>query len=72
MDNSLLRDSDLDPRGSDDRPSRTIVPVQYETRMACGLVKGHAYSVTGLEEALFKGEKVKLVRLRSPWGQVEW
>ncbi|ERE70824.1 calpain-3 isoform 2 [Cricetulus griseus] len=72
MDNSLLRDSDLDPRGSDDRPSRTIVPVQYETRMACGLVKGHAYSVTGLEEALFKGEKVKLVRLRNPWGQVEW
>ncbi|CAO2579232.1 Capn3 [Lemmus lemmus] len=72
MDNSLLRDSDLDPRGSDDRPTRTIVPVQYETRMACGLVKGHAYSVTGLEEALFKGEKVKLVRLRNPWGQVEW
>uniref|UniRef100_A0A8C3VL73 Calpain-3 n=1 Tax=Catagonus wagneri TaxID=51154 RepID=A0A8C3VL73_9CETA len=50
----------------------TIVPVQYETRMACGLVKGHAYSVTGLEEALFKDEKVKLVRLRNPWGQVEW
>ncbi|XP_069861990.1 calpain-3 isoform X4 [Dipodomys merriami] len=72
MDNSLLRDSDLDPRGSDDRPSRTIVPVQYETRMACGLVKGHAYSVTGLEEATFKDEKVKLVRLRNPWGQVEW
>ncbi|XP_027950284.1 calpain-3 isoform X5 [Eumetopias jubatus] len=72
MDNSQLRDSDLVPRGSDDRPTRTIVPVQYETRMACGLVKGHAYSVTGLEEALFKGEKVKLVRLRNPWGQVEW
>ncbi|XP_027725742.1 calpain-3 isoform X1 [Vombatus ursinus] len=50
----------------------TIVPVQYETRMACGLVKGHAYSVTGLEETTFKGEKVKLVRLRNPWGQVEW
>ncbi|CAN0540449.1 unnamed protein product [Rangifer tarandus platyrhynchus] len=45
---------------------------QYETRMSCGLVKGHAYSVTGLEEALYKGEKVKLVRLRNPWGQVEW
>ncbi|XP_074091282.1 calpain-3 isoform X3 [Macrotis lagotis] len=49
-----------------------IVPVQYETRMASGLVKGHAYSVTGLEETTFKGEKVKLVRLRNPWGQVEW
>ncbi|XP_074145484.1 calpain-3 isoform X3 [Sminthopsis crassicaudata] len=72
LDNSQLRDSDLDPRGTDDRPARTIVPVQYETRMACGLVKGHAYSVTGLEETTFKGEKVKLVRLRNPWGQVEW
>ncbi|KAF6129120.1 calpain 3 [Phyllostomus discolor] len=72
MDNSLLRDSDLLPTGSDDRPTRTIVPVQYETRMACGLVKGHAYSVTGLEETTFKDEKVKLVRLRNPWGQVEW
>ncbi|KAG8560825.1 hypothetical protein GDO81_015144, partial [Engystomops pustulosus] len=49
-----------------------IVPAQFETRMASGLVKGHAYSVTGVEETTFKGDKVKLVRLRNPWGQVEW
>ncbi|CAI9531501.1 unnamed protein product [Staurois parvus] len=49
-----------------------IVPAQFETRMASGLVKGHAYSVTGVEETTFKAEKVKLVRLRNPWGQVEW
>ncbi|KAM8921017.1 calpain-3 isoform 4-T4 [Pelodytes ibericus] len=49
-----------------------IVPAQFETRMASGLVKGHAYSVTGVEETQFKGEGVKLVRLRNPWGQVEW
>ncbi|XP_069587949.1 calpain-3 isoform X3 [Ranitomeya imitator] len=49
-----------------------IVPAQFETRMASGLVKGHAYSLTGVEETQFKGEKVKLVRLRNPWGQVEW
>ena len=36
-------------------PPPTIVPVQYETRMACGLVKGHAYSVTGLEEVSLVG-----------------
>lgn len=34
---------------------QTIVPVQFETRMACGLVKGHAYSVTGLEEVSLAG-----------------
>ncbi|XP_064569955.1 calpain-3 isoform X3 [Zonotrichia leucophrys gambelii] len=50
----------------------TIMPMQYETRMSCGLVKGHAYSVTAVEEVLFKGEKIRLVRLRNPWGQVEW
>ncbi|XP_066464560.1 calpain-3 isoform X4 [Eleutherodactylus coqui] len=49
-----------------------IVPAQFETRMASGLVKGHAYSVTGVEETPFKGDRVKLVRLRNPWGQVEW
>uniref|UniRef100_A0A8C5QFJ5 Calpain-3 n=1 Tax=Leptobrachium leishanense TaxID=445787 RepID=A0A8C5QFJ5_9ANUR len=50
----------------------SIVPAQFETRMASGLVKGHAYSVTGVEETAFKRDKVKLVRLRNPWGQVEW
>ncbi|XP_074005711.1 calpain-3 isoform X5 [Numenius arquata] len=50
----------------------TIVPMQYETRMSCGLVKGHAYSVTAVEETTFKGKKLRLVRLRNPWGQVEW
>ncbi|XP_040267557.1 calpain-3 isoform X2 [Bufo bufo] len=49
-----------------------IVPAHFETRMASGLVKGHAYSLTGVEETAFKRDKVKLVRLRNPWGQVEW
>ncbi|KAM9147300.1 calpain-3 isoform 4-T5 [Pangshura tecta] len=46
--------------------------MQFETRMTCGLVKGHAYSVTAVEETSFKAGKIKLVRLRNPWGQVEW
>uniref|UniRef100_S4R839 Calpain catalytic domain-containing protein n=1 Tax=Petromyzon marinus TaxID=7757 RepID=S4R839_PETMA len=36
------------------------------------LVKGHAYSVTGVDQVYHKGGLVKLVRIRNPWGQVEW
>uniref|UniRef100_A0A670I0U7 Calpain-3 n=1 Tax=Podarcis muralis TaxID=64176 RepID=A0A670I0U7_PODMU len=48
------------------------VPMLFERRMTNGLVTGHAYSVTAVEEITFKGDKLKLVRLRNPWGQVEW
>ncbi|XP_026872448.2 calpain-8 [Electrophorus electricus] len=36
------------------------------------LVKGHAYSVTGAEVVHMYGSPVQLVRIRNPWGQVEW
>ncbi|KAF3845431.1 hypothetical protein F7725_008594, partial [Dissostichus mawsoni] len=53
----------------------SLVPARFETRTVTGLVKGHAYSVTAVEEckpSQLKESKVRLVRLRNPWGQVEW
>nr|XP_015218038.1 PREDICTED: calpain-2 catalytic subunit-like isoform X1 [Lepisosteus oculatus]XP_015218039.1 PREDICTED: calpain-2 catalytic subunit-like isoform X1 [Lepisosteus oculatus] len=46
----------------------------YETEAVTSqkLVKGHAYSLTGAEEVNFRGSTVQLVRVRNPWGQVEW
>ncbi|XP_061566510.1 calpain-1 catalytic subunit [Cololabis saira] len=36
------------------------------------LVKGHAYSVTAVDEVVYRGNLTKLVRIRNPWGEVEW
>ncbi|XP_048803818.1 calpain-3 isoform X4 [Lagopus muta] len=72
LENAQMSHSTVDHQGTDERPAWTIMPMQYETRMSCGLVKGHAYSVTAVEETTFKGEKIRLIRLRNPWGQVEW
>ncbi|XP_041707180.1 calpain-5 [Coregonus clupeaformis] len=55
-------------------------PSEIEARMACGLVKGHAYSVTAVKKvrlghglvAYFQNETIPLIRMRNPWGKTEW
>ncbi|XP_060640324.2 calpain-12-like [Anolis sagrei] len=37
-----------------------------------GLVKGHAYSITGIHKMDFGEKVVRLLRLRNPWGYQEW
>ncbi|KAI1886370.1 hypothetical protein AGOR_G00213320 [Albula goreensis] len=46
----------------------------YETEAVTEqkLVKGHAYSLTGAQEVHVRGRVEQLVRVRNPWGQVEW
>ncbi|MGH0169889.1 UNVERIFIED_CONTAM: hypothetical protein FKN15_068835 [Acipenser sinensis] len=53
---------------------------EVEARMSCGLVKGHAYSVTDVRKArlgqglmsFFKAEKLFMIKMRNPWGKQEW
>ncbi|XP_068106755.1 calpain-1 catalytic subunit-like isoform X2 [Hyperolius riggenbachi] len=45
---------------------------ESEMRTPEGLVKGHAYSIIGVSEVEVHGRRIPLVRLRNPWGQVEW
>ncbi|XP_078464524.1 calpain-9-like isoform X1 [Lampetra planeri] len=47
-------------------------PNRPEVETKEGIVLGHAYSVTGVEKVIYRGQSVELVRLRNPWGCVEW
>uniref|UniRef100_A0A8P4GIU0 Calpain 8 n=1 Tax=Dicentrarchus labrax TaxID=13489 RepID=A0A8P4GIU0_DICLA len=46
----------------------------YDTEAITGqkLVKGHAYSITAAQQVQHRGSPVDLLRIRNPWGQVEW
>lgn len=59
---------------------RATSAADMEARLACGLVKGHAYAVTDVRRvrlghgllAYFKSDKLTMIRMRNPWGQREW
>ncbi|XP_009698582.1 PREDICTED: calpain-9 isoform X2 [Cariama cristata] len=50
----------------------TSSAAESEAKTPFGLIKGHAYSVTGIDEVSHRGRQVQLIRIRNPWGQVEW
>jgi hypothetical protein len=37
-----------------------------------GIVTHHAYSLLSVMEETFKGEKIRLVKVRNPWAHHEW
>ncbi|XP_032398119.1 calpain-3b isoform X1 [Etheostoma spectabile] len=52
----------------------TLSASEIETRTVQGLVRGHAYSIIGLAECdeVAKDARIRLIRLRNPWGFVLW
>lgn len=59
---------------------RATSAADMEARLACGLVKGHAYAVTDVRRvrlghgllAYFRSDKLTMIRMRNPWGEREW
>nr|XP_023474201.1 calpain-14 [Equus caballus] len=55
--------------------SRTLIGCQThsgERVLETGLVGGHAYTLTGIRKVTWKHGPEYLVKLRNPWGKVEW
>lgn len=50
----------------------TAIQNSGESEREDGLIAGHAYSVTDARTVSVEGHRYHLLKLRNPWGQVEW
>ncbi|NXS60851.1 CAN14 protein, partial [Brachypteracias leptosomus] len=53
-------------------PSVSLPCMQTTKVLKNGLVAGHAYTVTGIRKVTCRYGPENLVRLRNPWGKIEW
>ncbi|NWV01195.1 CAN14 protein, partial [Upupa epops] len=53
-------------------PSISFPCIQATKVLKNGLVAGHAYTVTGIRKVTCTYGPENLVRLRNPWGKIEW
>uniref|UniRef100_A0A7N8XIF8 Calpain-3 n=1 Tax=Mastacembelus armatus TaxID=205130 RepID=A0A7N8XIF8_9TELE len=73
LERGSLMGCSIDVSSSDDNKVKQTLSVKCDfviplTRTHHGLVRGHAYSIIGLEE----DTRIRLIRLRNPWGRVLW
>lgn len=45
---------------------------QIEAKLSTGLIAGHAYTITDVKKVSVGGRDIRLIRIRNPWGSVEW
>ena len=43
-----------------------------EEKTQAGIISGHAYSLISIHEFENEGKKVRLLKMRNPWGKGEW
>lgn len=48
------------------------VPNKWEDISSVGIVSSHAYTILSVKEIEYKGKRLRLLKLRNPWGQQEW